>query len=159
VAKLSDLRRAIINGIGIVVSILLAFAIDAAWDARSERLEEEALLQGLREEFTANLRQLDEMVNEYHRQDSLLVRFFSLPTPPTEVGAQMEVEGFYLALMWFENFDANMGALEMMLNGGKLDLVSSPELQTLIWTWKRQYEDTEDDIGSFWPHIQESPRH
>ena len=51
----SDLTRALSTGIGIVVSILFAFAIDASWDARSERLAEEAMIDGLREEFEANL--------------------------------------------------------------------------------------------------------
>ena len=144
-ARTNDVKRTIWNGTGIVVSILLAFAIEASWDARSERMEEEAVVEGLREEFEVNLRQLDEMLTEYQRQDSLLRRFFDLATPDTEDEAEREVGRFVLALLWADEFDASTGTLEMMLSAGRLDLISSSELRNVLWTWKKQYEDTQDE--------------
>ena len=41
-------KRIAAEGVAIVVSILLAFAIDAAWDASRERAEERQALSGLR---------------------------------------------------------------------------------------------------------------
>ena len=44
--------RLIAEGGAIVVSILLAFAIDAWWEERQERVEEQQILQDLADEFT-----------------------------------------------------------------------------------------------------------
>jgi len=47
-------RRILAEGVVIVVSILLAFAIDAWWDETRERGREKTVLAGLRSEFEAN---------------------------------------------------------------------------------------------------------
>ena len=44
-------KRLSIEAAAIVASILLAFAIDAWWEERALRIEEQQVLQGLREEF------------------------------------------------------------------------------------------------------------
>ena len=154
-ASRSDLQRSILNGAGIVLSILLAFAIDASWEARSEHQQEEALMEGLRQEFAVNLEGLDRMVAEFHRQDSLLARFFDMPTPATEEEARREVGRFTLALLWADDFDPSMASLEMILSAGRLDLIFESELGALLWTWKRQFEDTQDDVGAFRLFIQD----
>lgn len=43
--------RILAEGAAIVLSILLAFAIDAAWDESVERREERTRLEGLRDEI------------------------------------------------------------------------------------------------------------
>ena len=43
--------RIFVEGLVIVVSILLAFGIDAWWDERGENRQEQALLQGLVKDF------------------------------------------------------------------------------------------------------------
>jgi hypothetical protein len=144
-----DLWRTILNGAGIVLSILLAFAIDAWWDARAQRLQEEVMIGGLRQDFATNLDQLERIVSEYHQQDLLLEAYFSMPTPETETEAETEVLRFTLALLWADIFDPTMANMEMMINAGSFDLISDREIQALLWTWKRQFEDTEDDTGQF----------
>lgn len=148
-SKSGNLMRSMGAGVGIVVSILLAFGIDALWEEKSERAQEEALLGGLRGEFDVNLHRLDQMLAEFHEQDSLLVRFFDLATPDTEQEAEVEVGRTVLALLWAAQFDPSTGTLEMILNAGRLDLFSDPELRDLLWTWKMQVEDLEDDTGGF----------
>lgn len=154
-AKGSDLQRNILNGVGIVLSILLAFSIEALWDTRSERQQEEALMEGLRQEFKVNLEQLDRMVAEFRRQDALLEAYFDMPTPPTEEEARTAVRRFTLALLWADDFDPSMASLEMILNAGRPDLIFGSEIGALLWTWKTQFEDTQDDIGAFRLFIQD----
>ena len=45
-------KRIAVEAAAIVVSILLAFAIDAWWDDRQERIEEREVLLGLKSEFS-----------------------------------------------------------------------------------------------------------
>jgi hypothetical protein len=54
--------RIFAEGVAIVASILLAFGIDALWDARSDKLRSERLLQALEQEWTSDLGQLDNRI-------------------------------------------------------------------------------------------------
>ena len=51
--------RIFAEGAAIVVSILLAFAIQAWWEGANERDEEQRILSALCSEFTANLEQIE----------------------------------------------------------------------------------------------------
>lgn len=53
--KTHEWRRFLIEGVVIVFSILLAFAIDAWWDRRTEMIEESIALQDLQVELQQNL--------------------------------------------------------------------------------------------------------
>ena len=49
-----SVKRVTVEALAVVLSILLAFAIDAAWDARNDRASEIASLQSLVAELDAN---------------------------------------------------------------------------------------------------------
>ena len=55
----SSLNRFVAEGLVIVISILVAFWIDAWWDGRQEAEEESGVLEALLEEAERNRRQLD----------------------------------------------------------------------------------------------------
>lgn len=57
--------RVLIEAVVIVGSILLAFGIDAWWDARNEAVRRLAGVEGLRSDFQAARRDLDR-VSEFH---------------------------------------------------------------------------------------------
>ncbi len=48
-------KRLSVEGTAIVVSILLAFSIEAWWDNYQDRSEEQGILLGLKSEFEQNL--------------------------------------------------------------------------------------------------------
>ena len=58
-------RRIVIEVVVIVGSILLAFGIDAAWDARGEAARRRAVIQGLTSDYQAVRRDLDR-VSAFH---------------------------------------------------------------------------------------------
>ena len=60
--------RVVGEGAAIVVGILLAFAIDAWWEERELRIEEQQVLEGLREEFISIHEVLSQHLLE-HRQE------------------------------------------------------------------------------------------
>ncbi len=61
------LTRIFAEGIAIVVSILLAFAIDAWWDGSREREREATVLEGLQTEFEANRERLEYNLGRHER--------------------------------------------------------------------------------------------
>ncbi|MDA0707065.1 MAG: hypothetical protein O2805_10720 [Proteobacteria bacterium] len=68
-----SLKRLAIESVAIVASILLAFAIDAWWDERQERIAEAEIVLGLKLEFEENRRLMQEGF-EYHAQLMLAVQ-------------------------------------------------------------------------------------
>ena len=51
--------RVFVEGVVIVASILIAFALDASWEAYRQSQEERTILEGLRVDFTTSGRDLD----------------------------------------------------------------------------------------------------
>lgn len=73
------------EGLVIVVSILLAFGIDAWWDDRGRAEEERTLITDLEVEFQANLQTLDSLVARHKRFPVLIAALGS--TSPDEIAA------------------------------------------------------------------------
>ena len=58
----NSIPRMLVEALLIVVSILLAFGIDAWWEERRERIEEQEILLGLKQEFEQNQRAIENQV-------------------------------------------------------------------------------------------------
>ena len=156
--KGKEIARALASGMGIVVSILLAFAIDAAWDARSERLVERATVDGIRKEFETNLQRLDELLVEHSGADTDLLGLLDTTIPDSEDDTEAEVDRLVRGLLVGDLFDPSTGTLEMLLNSGRMDLISDPDLRALLWTWKMQLTDVEDEAGMIESNVHEGRR-
>lgn len=152
----SEIGRAALGGAGIVISILLAFAIDAGWGERSQRLAEEAVINGIREEFESNLEFIDDLVAEHQWADSTLISFFAASRPETESEAESVVESLTAGLLVGDLLDPSMGTLEMLLNSGQLNLISDSDLLALLWEWKRLVEDLEDDAPGLYNNARDN---
>lgn len=152
----SEIGRAALGGAGIVISILLAFAIDAGWGERSQRLAEEATINGIRDEFESNLEFIDDLVAEHQWADSTLISFFAASRPETESEAESVVESLTAGLLVGDLLDPSMGTLEMLLNSGQLNLISDSDLLALLWEWKRLVEDLEDDAPGLYNNARDN---
>ena len=65
----SDLwSRLSLEGLVIVVSILLAFALDAAWDDRQERIRRDEYLHVLEDEFRSAAEEMEEQIQDHEWQ-------------------------------------------------------------------------------------------
>ena len=60
--------RLVLEGLVIVVSILLAFALDAAWEDRQQRLIKEEYLRVLEDEFISAADEMQEQIGYHERQ-------------------------------------------------------------------------------------------
>jgi len=70
-------KRLSVEAAAIVVSILLAFAIDTWWDERLKRIEENEQLIRLRAEFNTNIERIDERLS-FSRMGESSSEFFTL---------------------------------------------------------------------------------
>ncbi|MHC4342656.1 MAG: hypothetical protein ACYSX0_20880 [Planctomycetota bacterium] len=111
----NELARTLFSGTGIVTSILLAFAIDAAWDARSERLAEAQMVESLRDESVANLIHIDDLLRQHQWADFTLRAAFDAPHPASDEEAESLVEDFALGLLVGDLIDLRTGTIEMLV--------------------------------------------
>ena len=155
-SRRSELIRALVSGVGIVTSILLAFAIEASWDARAERIAERSVLEGIRVDLEANLIRIDELMSEHQRADTALVRFFDSPGPESEEDANTAVIRLVYGLLSGDLFDPVTGTLEMLLSSGNLGLISDSDLRSRLWVWKAQVEDLEDDAVGLQTNVRDN---
>lgn len=149
-------KRITAEGIAIVVSILLAFAIDAAWDESRERAQERRALVGLQEEFRDNLRLLEANL-EGHRSTlrattALLALSDGAPPPSLDSIAHLLRRVFIDAF----SYNPSVGVLEGLIASGDLGLVSDRELRNLLASWPGQLEENAEDEAWVFKDVQET---
>lgn len=138
--------RIVAEGCAIVVSILLAFGIDAWWESRQQRAAELDALRAIREEFQAN-EELLSHVHEMHgaalkASDALLVL---VQTTPDQLPAADSLESLLQSVRNNWTYDPVDGALNSLLDAGDLGLVSNPVLRARLAAWPDLVRDLNED--------------
>ena len=133
------------EGAAIVASILFAFAIDAWWEDRQVRQEEQQILQGLREEFVSIRDVLSLHYAEHlERLQSLEQLLFVLDDGPgDDVGPV--VEAALLDMLWPSTSDIGNGTLEALLNSGRVEILASKRLRARLAAWEGVIGEVWDD--------------
>lgn len=126
-----------VEGGVIVVSILLAFALEAGWAERGERMEETEILQNLQVEFLAAGVQLDRyMVFHEVTLGSLDTILAALREAQAAGRRQAEVATIHLSRILINpTFDPRMGTLDGLVHSGKGAVLESDELQSSLASW------------------------
>lgn len=122
-------KRALIEGAVIVGSILLAFAIDAGWDARAEASRRSAVLDGLRSDFATARIDLDR-VAAFHlegRRAAEALMGLGADGPLSE-DRSSRVDSLFGGLAGTASFDPPLGTLQALINSGDLDLLDDLDL-------------------------------
>ena len=145
VAKNIPLGRLAVEAAAIVVSILLAFAIDAWWDGRKDHLEEQEILIGLEVEF-ADLRDRLDQWAQYNRTGvQFIEQFLSESVSEMDLYA-IESAFTYASLV---NVLDQGGALDALLASGRLERLSDRNIRALLLKWPDWLEDIHtNDLSS-----------
>lgn len=133
------------EGVVIVISILLAFSIDAWWDERKDRIEEREILIGLEEEFRQN-REIFE--HQLQANLDMLVAMKVLLTAVHEGRWTVEGMSFDEALSQVlrpPTTDLGGGVLRAVMSGGRLPLISNKELRFKLAAWEGVLGEVLDD--------------
>ena len=139
-----SLRRGLLEVVAIVGSILLAFAIDAAWQERQEATEVQELLIALRAEFDFHR---SELVRHGERWQTireatgrLLDAAASGNTPPPAV-----VDSLLNLFVLPPSFDPRQGTLSSATASGQLRLIKKLELRNQLAGWSGVVEELRDN--------------
>ena len=144
-----SLYRVVAEGTAIVVSILLAFAIQAWWEERQERDQEQETLNGLAADFASTLAQLHRQLVANEDRQALLVALETMAdTEPWEIPADSAAL-YESALLGFGTFDARDGTLEALVASGDLGIIRDPYLRQMLMGWQSIVGDISEEADLF----------
>ena len=125
--------RILIEGAAIVVSILLAFGIDAWWEARSDQSRTEQLLQALEAEWSSELNVIGNVLDQIRTAHGAMTELIEIGRlSQSALNEDAALRAYTNA--YFSTYKPTMGALNSLLQSD-LDNVTSPELRTAIASW------------------------
>ena len=133
-------RRVLIEGVVIVGSILLAFAIDAWWDERQERSLTDRRIEALLSEFEQARAEIESEIrgvrSSYEGSTAVLAMFRAPRSERSaeELAAQV-IKSFNVGV-----FTVQHPVLTMMITSGELLEAEDDELLALIAVWQDQIE-------------------
>lgn len=134
-------KRISVEAIAIVASILLAFGIDAWWDERLERSNEQVLLTRLSTEFSSNLNRIDQVKYSFI-VDASLKLFRVIDEAMLIEESTVEVPTGMLKISLISAvFEADMPILDALTKAGKLDVVDESRIVAAVSVWERQLRD------------------
>ena len=141
-------RRILAEGMAIVVSILLAFGIQAWWDDQQDRAEEQELLTALRQEFVENEASLATSVARIEGAQDNLRRLVAMspsdwPTLPREQVGRVIVT----PVRRFFTFELTVGSLNSAVSSGKLALIRNAEIRAGLAQFQAHAGNAEE-LGS-----------
>ncbi len=137
--------RLAVEATAIVASILLAFAIDAWWSDREIDQWQTAQLRALRDEFSANLKSLDIIVQTH---DSTVRSLESLIAQIRDTNDTIQVtvsDAALVALIAWRTSDISTGTLDSLLSSGKLAEIDNSDIRQSLAVWPSEVGDAQED--------------
>jgi len=131
--------RFVVEGSVIVVSILLAFAIDAWWETHRDRQEQQRILMGLKEELESNIDRIEV---------ELSYRNAVIESIQTIVGAsigkikleQRQIDRLVGDVTWWTNVEYSRGVVDGLVRGGRLEIIENKDLRDVISALPNRYD-------------------
>lgn len=136
-------KRRAIEGLVIVVSILLAFAIDAWWSERQDRHAEIRQLARVSAELNTNAESIERKLETLRVAVAATSEFLSWMGPePTIVGPKIFLNA-WTELYSIGTLTLLTGASEDYLAEGRLDTARNADVRNAIVDWYSQGDDLE----------------
>jgi len=141
----NNAKRLLVEVVAIVLSILLAFSIDAWWDERKERAEESEILASLYVEFEANRLEAADVIRAH---EEAVQSVAALLVMSQDEMLSLSAEAVAQHIRFFANprtFDAVRGTVDALANSGKLGILRDRELREALTTFVNILEDAAED--------------
>lgn len=143
----SRYQRLAVEGVVIVISILLAFGIDAMWEERQLRLEEQDALAALRADFNANLEHVDLIIGAHQLFLERITTVMRLSPEEIRALPQKTISEYMLATANPWTFDPITGTTDALLSSGKLGILRDQELRESLITFRGMLADVAEDMS------------
>lgn len=140
-------RYLAIEGVVIVLSILLAFGIDALWAQNQQRLEEDEILASLEADFVANLKSVTVVIEAHLLFRDRVASLIRLSPEEIRALSQTEVSEIMLSTANPWTFDAVRGTTDTLVSGGKLGVLRDRKLRESLVTFLNRLSDSVEDVA------------
>jgi len=129
----------------IIVSILLAFAIDAWWEDRGDREAEQLLLKRLRADFVEMQAAIKFLEEEHREASSACVALLNFPDGEP-LPATPEVDRMIaIVFLTSRTFNPGSGAVAAFLSSEGAKLVHNQPLADLLLSWSGLVEELQEE--------------
>ncbi len=139
-------RYAIGEIVLVVIGILIALQINNWNEERIEKRQEHALLLGLQETFTNNLEDLNIVLSDTRMAFESSKRIMDLLGKEHSGYNQAELDTLLGHMINFTTYDPSTGAIDNIINSGKLNIIRNKELKDNISNWSGMFNDAGKDI-------------
>ncbi len=139
-------KRFFLEGGVIVISILLAFGIDAMWDEYQERIEEEEILAALQTEFETNLSEIETVIDFHSRARDTIDEMVSGTEEEIRALGQQRRSEYVVAMCNPWSFYPVLGTTQALIGAGELDILENRRLRVALTTFLFLVEDSIEDI-------------
>jgi hypothetical protein len=131
-------KRISAEGVTIVVSIILAFSIDAWWDERQERRDEIEILERLLLELSVNIERIDRvMVNRARKLDYAVALFDQIENAQDQGVETINIPTMMLMhLADSSTFEADIPVLEGIIRSARLEIIENANILTAVARWE-----------------------
>jgi hypothetical protein len=140
-------KRIVVEATAIVASILIAFAIDAWWQNRTERIIEVRYLQALQEDLLSSLEYLDEDEAAQQRQVGYLDSLLSTnsDTPYSDKLRRWIDDGLFNV----GTYQPQISALRDLESSGQTQIIRNPDIRRLLASVRQRMDSLENTQRDF----------
>lgn len=154
-------KRPLAEGGAIVVSILLAFSIDAWWQERQELAADNARLRSVYEELATHRSLISEAIEAHQLSVENGVRLLAIISAGEQAADKDEISRLLDGLINFYQINAPFGSLETAIASGAIARMRDTALASSLASWPTAIEDLleEEHAGGqqvafqFLPHL------
>jgi hypothetical protein len=140
-SRAKSARDLLVEAVLIVGSILLAFAIDAAWEGIGTDREEAELLSALLSDFQRNQTLLEVTAEQHRSHRAAALDFLSGAAPAGTAPTEPVDDATLITLVSWTTYDPALGSLQAAIGSGQLSLISDPTLRAELAMWMDLVED------------------
>ena len=137
--------RHAVEATAIVASILLAFAIDAWWSDREIDQWQTAQLRALRDEFLANLKSLDIIVQSHDSTARSLESLIVQIRDTNDATLVTVSDATLVPLIAWRTSDISTGTLDSLLSSGDLAEIDNSDIRRSLAAWPSEVGNAQED--------------
>ena len=125
----------------VMIGILLALQVNNWNESRKNRIQEEALLIEIHEEFKWNLLEFEENLNSYESVRKALRKIISaFPIDPQKIDLDTLARSLE-RIQYRGDYDASLTAIAKLKGTSSIDIISNEELRSLLIYWEVMLSD------------------
>ncbi|MDX1429633.1 MAG: hypothetical protein R3282_05060 [Rhodothermales bacterium] len=137
--------RIFVESLAIVASILLAFLIDAWWDASRDRIEERAILADLRSELSSNVEVARRVAINHSVYGERMLRLETMTEDEARTMPPDSAQSYLVLGYAWPTFDPRTGTVDGVMSSGRIEVISDPEIRRLLGDWRGRLNDVREE--------------